>query len=139
MNSKSKAWITQRPNKHNPNPPLDFKAEIDRKANQFIIAELQPQYVQNAIPPLNQNNNYITRIYTKWHGRYFYFCAEYTCPSPQAYSPTFESKFARLEYTVPLRFNLSYLRHTRTWWELGTDLSFEECCALIKDGGSFYP
>ena len=139
MISKSKAWIIKQPKKHSPNLPLDLKAEIDRKANEFIIAELQPQYVQNAIPPLNPNHNYITQIYTKWHGRYFYFCAEYTCPSPQAHSPTFESKFARLEYTAPERFNLSYLRHNRTWWELWTDLSFEECCALIKEGGSFYP
>ncbi len=139
MISKSTAWIIQRPNKQIPNPPLDLKAEIDLKANQFVITELEPQYVQNAISSFEPTHNYITQIYTKWHGRYFYFCAEYTCPGPQAYSPTFESKFARLEYTAPVRFNLSYLRHTRTWWELGTDLSFDECCALIKEGGFFYP
>lgn len=138
MNAKSKVRINQRPNKSIPNPPLSLKAEIDLKTNQFVVAELDKQYVQNAFPPLKPTNNYITQIYTKWHGRYFYFCAQNASPGRHMPFPTFESKFARLEYTGPLRFNLAYLRHTRTWFEVGNGLNLDECFAWIKYGVEFH-
>jgi hypothetical protein len=46
--------------------------------------------------------NYITDITTKWLGSKCYFVSIYACPSPNAISPTIETKFARMEYrSVP--------------------------------------
>ena len=48
-------------------------------------------------------------------------------PGPNAISPYFEARFARLEYLADDNYNLSYMRHTGQWWEIDRDLSLEEC------------
>jgi hypothetical protein len=45
---------------------------------------------------------------------------------PHALSPSFESKFAILQYVRDGRFNLAYFRHTGEWWEVAKLLSLQE-------------
>ena len=54
-------------------------------------------------------------------------------------SPSFESRFARLQYAGDERFNLSYFRHTGQWWEVAQLLSLEKCLARIEEGNIFIP
>jgi hypothetical protein len=86
---------------------------------------------------------YIVDIYTKWQRSYFYFCAKYASPGPNALSPFFEVRFARLEYVGGLgrqsRFNMAYMRHTGKWFEIRQVLSLDQCLAEVKDGGPFQP
>jgi hypothetical protein len=82
---------------------------------------------------------YVADIYGKWYQRYFYFCATYNVPGPNAIASSFESKFARLEYAGSNNFHLSFMRHTGQWVELYTDQSLDECLEIIKDDPNFFP
>jgi hypothetical protein len=78
--------------------------------------------------------NYITDIGAKWYRGYFYFFTSYACPGPNALSPSFEWRFARME---PLRdgtFALYAMRYTGKEWVGVLDaLSVDECVKAIKD------
>jgi len=54
-------------------------------------------------------------------------------------SPSFEDKFARLEYVGADLFNLAYKRHTGQWIEIHFDLSLEKCMSEIEEGVHFMP
>jgi hypothetical protein len=117
--------------------PETLKAEVESKARELIDTVLKPKHVKP--PPKAQRWNYIIDIGTKWYRSYFYFVSTYACPGPNALAPTFESKFARLEYVGPDRFNLSYMRHTDEWWEVHQGLTLDQCLELIRDDGLFQP
>lgn len=115
--------------------PDTVKTEVTAKANKLIENTLKPAHI--APPPENEQFNYIADIYGKWYRSYFYFCAIYNVPGPNAIAPSFESKFARLEFAGNNRFNLSFIRHTEQWFELYPDMSLEECLQAIKDDPNF--
>jgi hypothetical protein len=69
----------------------------------------------------------------------FYFVSTYACPGPNALSPTFEAKFARLEHVGHGLFNLSFMRHTGKWVELFTDQTLDECLKSIQEDPWFVP
>ncbi len=117
--------------------PDSVKQEVEQKAKELVDATLKPQYVKP--PPKEPQFNYLVDIYTRWYRHYFYFCSTYNVPGPNAISPSFEDKFARLEYVGPDQFNLSYMRHTEQWFEIAPDISLEQALTMIKQGGSFTP
>lgn len=137
MPKRRKTWVYAPPRKNLSPVPEAFKKEVETKANELIESTLKPAHVK----PHREDEqfNYIADIYAKWHGSSFYFCATYHCAGPNAISPSFESKFARLEYVGNCRFNLSYMRHTEKWFELFAGLSLEECLAAIRDQPYFVP
>jgi hypothetical protein len=135
MAKSRKMWVFS-PSKQS-NLSDDVKAKVTAKAKDIIDTVLKPKHVK---PPAEDKPfNYIVDIYAKWHGSYFYFCAKYACPGPNAISPYFEVKFARLEYVGNNQFNLAYMRHTEKWWELYTELSLVECLKAIRDEPHFLP
>ncbi len=83
--------------------------------------------------------NYIVDIYTKWYRHYFYFCAKYCSPGPNALSPFFETKFARMEYVGQNRFHLSFMRHTGEWIQIHPNASLAECLSAVQDDPCFIP
>ena len=92
-----------------------MKAEVERKAGELVETVLKPKHVRPA--PKNPRFNYLIDLSTKWHGPYFYFTSTYACPGPNALSPTFEARFARLGHVGGRRFNLAFMRHTGKWVE----------------------
>ena len=96
MAKKRKAWMI-RPGK-NPKSgvPDAIKAELESKATDLIENVLKPKYASP--PKASEEFNYITDIGCKWYRNYFYFISTYACPGPNAISPSFETKFARMEY-----------------------------------------
>jgi len=137
MAQRRKTWIYSPPKPPKPKVPDAIKAEVEAKARQLVESVLKPTHVKP--PPEDMRWNYIVDIFTKWHRNYFYFCAKYRCPGPNALSPYFEVGFARLEYVDRHSFNLSYMRHTGKWWELYTGLSLDECLAAVRDEPHFLP
>ncbi len=117
--------------------PDAVKTEVTTKANELIETVLKPQHIQP--PPEHPQFNYIVDISGKWYQRYFYLYATYHVPDPDAAIPSFEAKFARMEYAGNHRFHLSFPRHTGQWVELYTDLSLDECLASIRDEPFFLP
>jgi hypothetical protein len=117
--------------------PEHVKVELEQKANTLVETALKPAHVKP--PPEDARFNYIVDIYTKWYRNYFYFCAKYHVPGPDAIEPSFEAKFARMEYTGNDRFALSFMRYTKQWVELYIDLSMDECLSAIQDEPFFTP
>jgi hypothetical protein len=117
--------------------PEAVKAEVTTKANELIETVLKPKHIQP--PPENPQFNSIVDIYGKWYQRYFYLCATYRTPRPDAEVSSFEAKFARMEYAGNTHFHLSFMRHTGQWVELYTEMSLDECLASIRDDEFFFP
>lgn len=138
MNKRQKAWGYNPPKPTKPKAPEALKAEVEAKATELVNTVHKPMHIKP--PPKNHQFNHITDIYTKWYRSYFYFCATYAVPGPNAIAPSFESKFARIEYVGEQRFNLSYMRYTEEWVEIRQGLTLAQCIiAAIKEGEAFAP
>ena len=136
MGKQRKAWMI-RPAKNPKSMPDSLKAEVEAKAKELIENVLKPKHV---LPPQEDEQfNYISDIGAKWYRNYFYFFSTYTCPGPNALSPTFESKFARLEYVGNATFALYFMRHTGEWVGLHDALSVDESMKAIQDDAWFVP
>ena len=120
-----------RPAKKRPSVTASIKVEVETKAKDLIDNVLKPKHVLP--PPVEAQFNYITNIGAKWHRNYFYFFSIYACPDPNALSPTFESKFARMEPVDDGKFALYFMRHTDEWVGIYDALSVDECMKAIKD------
>lgn len=132
-----KTWSASSPKKKKVQVPDSIKADLKEKAIEMIDNILKPEYVTP--PPIDNDFNYLIDIYSKWSRSFFYFCAKYNCPSPNAISPSFETKFARMEYIENDKFNVSYMRHTEQWLEIYQGLSMQESVEIISKGGHFAP
>jgi len=131
MVKKRKKWVPSPPRVPKPKVPDGVKASAELKATELVEAVLKPNYIKP--PPDEEHFNYAVDIYTKWYRNYFYFCAKYCCPAPNAQSPYFETNFARMEYVGgAARFNLSFMRHTGQWVEIYQSLSLDECLKAIR-------
>ena len=117
--------------------PENLKLNLEKQAKILIDTVLKPTHITPSQE--NSNLNYIVDIYSKWQGHYFYFCAEYHYPDPNAKTPSFEAKFARLDYVGDIRFNLSYMSRTGKWEKIFIDLTIDECLDAIKNQPFFYP
>ena len=132
-----KSWVRvpQKPSKSQ--VPDSLKEEVQKKAEELVHSFLKPNFIKE--PPKGTQWNYIVDIYTKWYRNYFYFCSKYHCPSPNAMTDYFESKFARLEYVGDRKFNVAYMRHTEQWWEILQGLTLEECFEEIRQQELLHP
>jgi hypothetical protein len=120
-----KIWLPTTPKNPKPKVPESEKQLVQEKCNELIKTEFKPKYIES--PPIDHDFNYRVDIFSKWYRNYFYFCSTFNCPSPRAISPSFESRFARLEYVGTDCFNVAYMRHTGQWWEICHNLTLEEC------------
>lgn len=132
---KGYTWAPAKASKAKPSESV--KRTLKAKADEIIESVMKPEYVEE--PPEDSELNYIIDIYTKWWRNYFYFCSKYCCPGPHAISPSFENKFARMEYLQNGRFNLAYMRHTGQWFELESNIPMEEALREIREGGHYMP
>jgi hypothetical protein len=107
------------------------------EARTLIESVLKPKHLQP--PPKGSQLNYIEDITTKWLGSKCYFVSIYRSDNPRAISPTFESKFARMEYVGNGKFALSFMRHTGKWVRLYERMSVDECMKAIRDDPWFMP
>ena len=111
--------------------PGTRKGEVDTKARELIETVLKPKHVKP--PPEGHQLNYITDITFKWLSSKLFFIAIYACPHSTAISPTFEEKFARIEFVGDGKFDLSFMRHTGEWVPLFEGQTVDECMKAIED------
>ncbi len=137
MPKPQKMWVFSPPKSPAPKVPERVKLDVQTKADQLIKTVLKPKYVQP--PPKDNDFNYIVDLYSKWYRHYFYFCAKYCVPGPNALAPFFEAKFARLEYAGTDRFHLSFMRYTEEWIAVYPNTPLDQCLALIQSDPMFAP
>jgi hypothetical protein len=137
MPTRQKTWVRAAKKPSKPQVSDGVKAELTTKAQGLIEEYLKPQHIKP--PPKTDDFNYLIDLFTKWRGRYFYFCTKYASPGPYALSPTFDEQFARMEYAGKGLFNLSYKRHTGKWMEIYSGLTLDECLTSIRDEPHFLP
>lgn len=114
-----------------PRVPDAVKQRVQREGDALVTEVLRPRAVKP--PPEDAEWNYVSDVFTRWYHSWFYFCATYTSPSPRALSPTFETRFARLEYAGDERFHLAFMRHTGEWIVIYRDIPLEAALAAIRD------
>ena len=139
MPKTQKMWIRSPAKRPAPKVPPNVKADVLQKANELIETYLKPMHLQAAPAPHKFQHNYIADIYAKWYRHYFYLCAKYIVPGPNALVPFFEAKFTRMEYIGPNHFALSFMRYTGEWVEVYPDLTLAKCLAAIKEDPFFHP
>ena len=138
MVDRRKMWVPTRLRAQKAKLPGAIKAALEEKATDFVGRVLKPKFIKP--PPEKELFNYLVDIYTKWYRNYFYFCAKYCSPAPNAVSPHFESKFARMEYVgLGANFNLSFMRHTGQWVEIYQGIPLDECFSAIEYDPWFQP
>jgi hypothetical protein len=130
-------WMLHPTQPDKPSVTASIKAQVEVKAKELIENALKPKHVQP--PPKGQRFNYIIDIGAKWYRNSFYLVSTYACPGPNALSPTFETKFARMEYVGNDQFVLLFMRHTGQWVQLYDALSVDECLKAIRDDPWFQP
>ena len=133
----AKTWVFAPQKPATQKMPDDLKNRVQAKADELVEQALKPQHVKP--PPDEPTFNYIIDLWTRWHQSYFYFGATYACPGPNAISPTFEAKFARLAHVGDDRFSLAYLRHDDKWFVVCPSLTLDRCLEAVRSGGPFTP
>lgn len=108
-----------------------MKADVTRQAQELVDTVLTPRSVRE--PPAEPQWNYLVGLSTRWYRSSLYFCITYCCPGPQALSPSFEQRFARMECAGANRFHLAFMRYTGAWVVLYHDLPLDECLTAIRD------
>lgn len=131
MPRTQKVWVYAPPKGAKPSLTDLLKNEVAAKAADLVAKVLKPKHVFP--PPQDHQFNYISDIGTKWYRQYFYFYATYTCPGPNVIPPTFEAKFARLEFIGNGQFSLAFMRHTEEWVKLYDSLSLDDCLQAIQN------
>ena len=131
-----KTWMLPSPSQRKPKASLSvsIKADLNAKATK-LVERLKPKYIKP--PPKNPRFNYIIDVWMKWLGSTLYFGTTYACPFPDAISPSFEVKFARMEHVGGGNFALSYMRHTEKWFRLFPSLTADECLTSIENDPTF--
>jgi hypothetical protein len=137
MAKKKPGWQrTWAPSKmFKPKVPDDLKKEVQTKADDLVAKVLTPKYIKP--PPKKPRWNYPIELWTKWHRSFFYFGSTWASPGPNQIAPTFENRFARMEYVGDRHFNLAYFRHTDEWWTIHKGLTLDECLELVGKDGPF--
>lgn len=135
--TKPMTWLPGRSRPKKEPIPDTLKAQADAKAKKFVDLVLKPKFIQP--PPKKPRFNYIIDVAAKWHGSSLFFVSTYACPGPTAISPTFEAKFARMEFVGSSKFNLSFMRHNDKWVVLYRCVSLEECLDAIENDFWFQP
>ncbi len=136
MNRK-KTWGYVGPKRMKPKVPDSVKTKLTEQVEDLIENVIKPKHIKP--PPPTQDFNYLADVYAKWYGNYFYFCATYNSSGPNAIAPSFETKFARMEYAGDNKFNLAYMRHTGQWWEIYQNVSMQACLKSITEDPHFIP
>ena len=117
--------------------PDAVKDILTKKASVLIENVIKPNHISP--PPTDHDFNYLVDVYSKWYRNYFYLCSTYNCPSPIEIAPSFDIKWARMEYVGEDKFNVSYMRHTEKWGEVYQEISMLDSLKAITEEPYFEP
>ncbi len=117
--------------------PSDLdKAAITAACDDFIANVLVPRFLPEIQPT---KFNYPVAIHGRWHGNKFRFIQRFRSDHDDTIEPEFDAPFARLEFVARDCFDISYYRHTETWFRLYRNVSLREALRLIEEDGHLHP
>ena len=114
----------------------DERSRISAACERFIADELKPRFLSEIRPT---ECNYPVDIRGRWHGERYRFVQRFRSGFPENEGEEFEEGFTRLDWIGPDRFDVMWHRHTGQWWRMFTDVSLDECFALIRTTGHLQP
>lgn len=117
-------------------PSETEKVAIIAACEKLIAQVLLPRFLP-AIRPTEFN--YPVDIAGRWHGGGYRFLVRYRSGYPENKGEEFDAPFARLEYVSPDCFDISWFRHTGTWFRLHHRVALAEAVGLIGAGGVLSP
>jgi len=138
MNKRSYGWGSAS-TKSSAKIDEDYKNEILSKSINFINSKIKPKVLdEKTITSAKKHGfNYTIDVYPRWYRNYLYFCTKCKSDSPNAIKEEYEDKFARLKYIEENKFDMSYMRHTGQWFELYSDITFEQALVIIEKDPNF--
>jgi len=96
MAKKERNWLFSPSSAPKSKVPESVKIEVKYVCDELVESVLKPRNIDTDTQ--EEHFNHIVDIFTKWYRNYFYFCAKYHSPGPNAIEPFFETKFARMAY-----------------------------------------
>ena len=117
-------------------PSETEKVAISAACEKLIAQVLLPRFLP-AIRPTEFN--YPVNIAGRWHGNGYRFVTRYRSGYPENKGKEFDAPFARLEYVSSDCFDISWFRHTGTWFRLHRGVTLAEAIQLIGAGGVLSP
>jgi hypothetical protein len=114
-----RTWLPSPSRAKKPSVPETLKAQVSVKAEKFVESVLKPKFVEP--PPKKPRFNYIIDVAAKWHASSMYLVLTYACLGPTAISPTFEHRFARVEFVGNDQFSVSFISRCEVQRQLHID------------------
>lgn len=117
-------------------PSETERAAITAACGKLIAEMLLPRFLPVIRPT---DFNYPVNIAGRWHGNGYRFVTRYRSGYPENRGDEFDAPFARLEYVAADCFDISWFRHTATWFRLHRNVSLAQAIRLIGAGGVLSP
>jgi hypothetical protein len=133
--SRNRVWASSTRKPSPPKPPEALKQRVQEQGDRLVDEVLKQRFVREG--PEHPGYNYVVNVFTRWFRSWFYLCAEWRSPSPDALSEGFETRFARLEYAGGDRFDLAFMRYTGEWITVYDSMTAEEALAAVRDDPFF--
>ena len=111
-----------------PTLPQHEKARITAACERFIADTLKPRFLPQVSPTAFNDP---VDILGRWHGHRYRFIQRYRSGFPDNAGEEFDAPFTRPDWTAPDRFDVLLHRDTGQWWPMFSEMSLDECFALI--------
>lgn len=102
----------------------------------FITTVLKPRFLPSIKPT---EFNYVVDIHGDWRGGRYRFMQRYRSGFPENAGQEFDAPFARIDRMGPDKFDIYWMRHTGTWYQLYTGKTFAEALHILETDGILFP
>jgi hypothetical protein len=132
---KQKVWMLRR---RAPRPALPDEAEkqaLIGACEAFIRDVLKPRFLPEIKPT---EWNYVVDIHGAWAGGRYRFMQRYRSGWEHNRGEEFDAPFARIDRMGPDRFDIHWMRHTGTWWQLYTGVTLAQAFHILETDNVLY-
>src|ERR1700677_2610555 len=121
--ARAKVWMARAQADRPELPDEADKRAIIAACEAFIRDVLKPRFLPEIKPT---KWNYPIEIHGKWAAGRYKFTQRWRSGFEENIGVKFDAPFARIDRMGPDRFDIHWMRHTGTWWQLYTGVTFAE-------------
>jgi hypothetical protein len=131
---RHKIWarVTPRP----VSPAATEKQAIIDACETFIATVLKPRFLPVVRPT---EFNYKIDIRGDWRAGRYRFIRRYRSGHKENAGLEFDAPFARIDRTGPDRFDIYWMRHTGSWYQLHTGKTLAEALHILETDEVLFP